>query len=61
MIMMMKIMRKIRIIIIRRKLLKEKKNKKKTKQKQNKTNTITKNKTLIYNRQNLAGEERERK
>ena len=45
MITMIKIMRKIKIIIIRRKLLKEKKSKKKT-------NTITTNKTLIYNRQN---------
>ena len=56
MITMMKIMRKIKIITIKT-LLKEKNNNNKKK-----TNTITTNKTLIYNRQNTyRGREREKK
>ena len=47
---MMKTMGKIKIIIIIKTLLKEKQKSKKKNNKQ--TNTITTNKTLIYNRQN---------
>ena len=47
----MKIMRKIKIMIIIKKIFKEKKKKTKTKTNKQK-NTITTNKTLIYNGQN---------
>ena len=54
MITMGKIMRKIKIIMIIKNIKRKKKDKK--------TNTITTNKTLIYNRQNTyRGRERERK
>ena len=54
--MLMKIMCKIKIIIIIKTLLKKQQQQKK------KTNTITTNKTLIYNRENTyRGREREKK
>ena len=56
MTMLMKIMCKIKIIIIIKTLLKKQQQQKK------KTNTITTNKTLIYNRENTyRGREREKK